>query len=349
MTRFVCGLLAAMLMFSLSGCGAAPAAQKFTATWFDLFDTVTTVVGYAESPEEWKKQTDALHEDLLLYHKLYDIYHNYDGLVNLREVNRLAGEGPVEVDARILDLLLEAQRLYETTNGQMNIAMGRPLRIWHDYREKALDDPAKAAVPGVEELQNAAEHARMDDLVLDEENSTVFFKDPQLRLDVGSVGKGYAVEMAARAAEERGLQSALLSVGGNLRSIGKKPDGSLWSGGIQNPWPAAEEEQGYLMAVELENEALVTSGDYQRFYVADGVKYHHLIDPDTLFPARYFSAVAVLAPDSGMADCLSTGLFCMELQEGLVLVESLEGVEALWMLPDGSMTESSGWNAHLKT
>lgn len=348
MKRCFCVLLCILLLaLPLSGCG--PRTQKYTATWFDLFDTVTTVVGYAESPEEWQAQTDALHEDLLAYHQLYDIYHNYDGLVNLREVNRLAGEGPVEVDARILDLLLEAKKLYEVTGGKMNIAMGRPLRIWHNYRQEAINDPAKARVPELAELEAAAEHANMDDLVLDEQNSTVFFKDPDLRLDVGSVGKGYAVEMAARAAEERGLASALLSVGGNLRSIGTKPDGTRWTGGIQNPWPAAEKEQGYLMAVELENEALVTSGDYQRFYIVDGVKYHHLIDPDTLFPARNFSAVAVLAPDSGIADCLSTGLFCMEAEEGLALVESLDGVEALWMLPDGSMTQSSGWQAHLRT
>ncbi len=349
MKRCFCLLLAALLpVLWLTGCGAKP--QKFTATWFDVFDTVTTVVGYAQSPEEWKAQTDALHEDLLAYHQLYDIYHTYKGVVNLREVNRLAGEGPVKVDARILDLLTEAQTMYDTTNGQMNVALGRPLRIWHNYREEAIDDPAKAKVPELEELQSAAAHANMQDLVLDVQNSTVFFKDPELRLDVGSVGKGYAVEMAARAAEERGLTSALLSVGGNLRSIGTKPDGTRWTGGIQNPWSDdGTEQQGYLMAVELENEALVTSGDYQRFYMADGVKYHHLIDPDTLFPARYFSAVAVLAPDSGLADCLSTGLFCMELEEGLALVESLDGVEALWMLPDGSMTQSSGWQAHLRT
>ncbi|EJX04678.1 Membrane-associated lipoprotein involved in thiamine biosynthesis [gut metagenome] len=307
------------------------------------------MVGYAESPEEWQRQIDALHEDLLAYHQLYDIYHNYDGLVNLQQVNRLAGEGPVKVDPRILNLLLQAKELYTVTSGQMNIAMGRPLSIWHTYREEALRDPAKARVPEPDKLAASAEHTKMDNLILDEENFTVFFKDPELRLDVGSVGKGYAAEMAARAAEERGLQSALLNVGGNLRSIGTKPNGTPWIGGIQNPWSDAGEKTGYLMAVELENEALVTSGDYQRFYVADGVKYHHIIDPDTLFPARYFSAVAVLAPDSGLADGLSTGLFCMEPEEGLALVESLDKVEALWMLADGSMVQSSGWQDHLKT
>lgn len=100
--------------------------------------------------------------------------------------------------------------------------------------------------------------------------------------------------------------------------------------------------------MELEDLALVTSGNYQRYYTVDGKRYHHLIDPDTLMPAGYFSAVAVLGPDSGLADCLSTGLFCMSLQEGQALVESLDGVEAMWMLPDESVVYSSSFEQHLK-
>ena len=89
--------------------------------------------------------------------------------------------------------------------------------------------------------------------------------------------------------------------------------------------------------------ALVTSGNYQRYYVVDGVRYHHLIDPDTLWPARYFDSVSVLSPDSGAADCLTTGLFCMSLEDGQKLIESLDGVEALWCTPDGEVIQSSGW------
>ena len=168
------------------------------------------------------------------------------------------------------------------------------------------------------------------------------------------MGKGYAVEMVARAAEERGLKSALISVGGNLRSIGHKPDYSRWTGGIQNPWTTTAdivptESGGYVAVVEVEDMSLVTSGNYQRYYELDGVRYHHLIDPDTLMPANYYSAVSVLAPDSGLADCLSTGLYCMPLEEGQALVESLENVEAMWMMnEEDEVVYSSGFEAHLK-
>ena len=363
--RVVCFVLSLALCATLlAGCGqeAASASQdpelagyeRYTVTWFDVFDTVTTVIGYAASQEEWDSQMEALHSDLVEYHQLYDIYHTYSGVTNLRDVNDRAGQEPVEVDGRIMGLLTEAKEMCETTGGKMNVAFGTVLKIWHNYREAALDDPAQAAVPSMEELEAAAQHCDINDLILDEEASTVFFADPELQLDVGSVGKGYAVEMVARAAEERGLKSALISVGGNLRSIGHKPDYTRWTGGIQNPWTTTAdivptESGGYVAVVEVEDMSLVTSGNYQRYYEVDGVRYHHLIDPDTLMPANYYSAVSVLAPDSGLADCLSTGLFCMPLEQGQALVESLDGVEAMWMMNDeNDVVYSSGFEASLK-
>ena len=175
----------------------------------------------------------------------------------------------------------------------------------------------------------------------------VYLTDPEMSLDVGSVGKGYAVEMVAQAAEARGLTSALISVGGNLRAIGTKPDGSQWVGGVEDPWNASDVYTGSsssVAAVKMSDLSLVTSGDYQRYYLVDGVRYHHLIDPATLWPAAYFDGVSVLAPDSGIADCLTTGLFCMPLEEGQAIVESLDGVEALWCTTDGQIVKSSGWD-----
>ena len=243
--------------------------------------------------------------------------------------------------------------MYNTTDGKLNIAMGSVLRIWHDYREAAgqTETDADNKLPSQEELDAAARHCDINNLVMDEEAKTVYLVDPEMSLDVGSVGKGYAVEMVAQAAEARGLTSALISVGGNLRAIGVKPDGSQWSGGVENPWNASEfytSDSSYVAAVNMSDMALVTSGDYQRYYVVDGVRYHHLIDPATLWPAAYFNGVSVLAPDSGVADCLTTGLFCMPLEEGQKIVESLDGVEALWCTTDGQLVTSSGWSSHEK-
>ena len=354
--RLICLVLCLAVCAGLfAGCAgeaghpAGKSMKKYTASWFDVFDTVTTVLGYAESQEEWDAQMAALHGDLVEYHKLFDIYHRYEGLVNLYQVNRQAAAAPVPVDERIFDMLLEAVEMEQLTGGKMNVALGQVYKIWHQAREAAEEDPAKAYVPDMADLQAAAQHGSMEALVLNQADKTVFFADPDLRLDVGSVGKGYAVEMAARAAQGRGLTSALISVGGNLRSIGTKPDGTRWTGGIQNPWLApGEEGEAFLAAVEIEDMSLVTSGNYQRYYELGGVRYHHLIDPATLMPANTFSAVAVLGPDSGLADCLSTGLFCTDLESGRAIVEDLENVEAMWMLADGTVEYSSGFENHLK-
>ena len=352
--RFVCTLLAGALCLALlAGCKPKKELTRYTTVFYDVFDTVTQVIAYCETQEEFDRQMQALHADLIAYNQLYDIYNDYEGVTNVKTINDNAGIAPVQVDQRILSMLELADRMYATTNGKLNIAMGSVLNIWHNYRDAAAltDTDADNALPSLEELEAAAQHCDIRSVIIDEKAQTVYLADPEMSLDVGSVGKGYAVEMVCQAAEQRGLTSALVSVGGNLRAIGKKPDGSSWTGGVEDPWNAAEVYTSGSMlpsVINISDLALVTSGDYQRYYVVDGKRYHHLIDPDTLYPAAYFNSVTVLCADSGLADCLTTGLFCMPLEEGQKLVESLDGVEALWCTPDQQQITSSGWSSHLK-
>ena len=352
-------LSAALCLSLLAGCGRAASSgassstadgpQRYSTVFYDAFDTVTQVIAYCDSEEEFAAQMDALHADLLEYHKLYDIYNDYDGITNIKTINDNAGLAPVTVDDKILGMLELAQTMYDTTDGKLNIAMGSVLNIWHNYREASLadTDDSNNQLPTQDELDAAAQHCDIHNLVIDDDARTVYLTDPEMSLDVGSVGKGYTVEMVAQAAEARGLTSALISVGGNLRAIGTKPDGSQWVGGVEDPWNASDVYTGSsssVAAVKMSDLSLVTSGDYQRYYLVDGVRYHHLIDPATLWPAAYFDGVSVLAPDSGVADCLTTGLFCMPLEEGQAIVESLDGVEALWCTTDGQIVKSSGWD-----
>ena len=353
--RLVSMLLAGALCLSLLA-ACAPKKKKLTrysTVFYDVFDTVTQVIAYCESEEVFKTQMDALHADLVTYNQLYDIYNDYPGVTNVKTINDNAGKAPVEVDDRILSMLELADQMYATTNGKLNIAMGSVLNIWHNYREaaEATETDADNKLPGMDELEAAAQHCDINNVIIDEDAKTVYLADPDMRLDVGSVGKGYAVEMVCQAAEARGLTSALVSVGGNLRAIGTKPDGSQWTGGVENPWNASDLYTASSMlsgAINMSDMALVTSGDYQRYFVVDGKRYHHLIDPDTLFPSTYFNGVTVLCSDSGLADCLTTGLFCQPLEDGLKIVESLDGVEAMWCTPDQQIITSSGWDAHLK-
>ena len=348
-TRITAALLAAVLSLSLlAGCKPKKELTRYTTIFYDVFDTVTQVIAYCESEEEFNTQMQALHQDLIAYNQLYDIYNDYAGVVNVKTINENAGKAPVQVDDRILSMLELARQMYDLTGGKINIAMGSVLGIWHDHREAAEKDASDAdnTLPTQEELEAAAQHCDINDLVIDEDAKTVYLSDPEMSLDVGSVGKGYAVEMVCRAAEARGLTSALVSVGGNLRAIGKKPDGSQWTGGVENPWNASEvytTDSLFGAAINMSDMALVTSGDYQRYFVVDGKRYHHILDTATGYPYdNGLLGVSIITDESVDGDGLSTTCFALGLADGMALVESLDNTEAVFITEDYELHFSSG-------
>lgn len=326
-------LIGALLL--LSGCGTG--LQRYEATYWDVFDTVTTVTGYAAGQAEFDAAAREIHDTLLEYHRLYNIYESYDGLRNLKTVNDQAGIGPVPVDERILSLLQFAQTAWTETGSRVNAAMGSVLALWHDAREQALEDPDRAALPDRSALEAAALHTDLSALELDLEAGTAFLTDPDMALDVGALAKGYAVEQVAAAAPDH----FLISVGGNVCATGPKPDGTPWTVAVENP-----DGGDFLKLLYTEDRSVVTSGDYQRYFELDGARYHHIIDPDTLEPAAYWRSVTVVAESSAAADCLSTALFTLPQAEGQRLLDQW-GAEALWIGRDGAQVMSPGFSAYL--
>lgn len=319
--------------------------DKYSVYSLDLFDTATTITGYAESRETFDAVADEVLAVLTEYHRLFTIYHRFEGLENLCTVNELVDgrHRTVTVDRRIIDLLLYAKEMYAITNGKVNIAMGSVLSIWHNYRTDGMNDPSAAKLPPMETLTAAAAHTDLNCLVIDEAASTVCITDPYMTLDVGAIAKGYAVEMTAKALEERGVTGYVLNVGGNVRTVGAKGDGEPWVVGIENPQD--DPENPYLAYLDLSGESLVTSGSYQRFYWVDGERYHHIIDPNTLLPAKGFTSVSVVTKSSALADALSTALFCMSMEEGMELIASLPDTEAMWVTDTGEKLTSDGFSA----
>lgn len=328
-----------LLLLLLTACGKGK-ARRYEATFLTLFDTVTTIVGYSGSREAFAAQAQKIYDQLAEYHRLFDVYHTYEGINNLKTVNDRAGTAPVKVDKRIIDLLLTAKGLYQRTGGKVNVAFGSVLSVWHDYRERGISDPARAALPSMELLRAAAEHTDISRVKIDEKASTVFLEDPEMRLDVGAIAKGYAVEQVCGRMRREGV-SVLVSVGGNVCAAGGMGKGP-WRTGVQDPRQSGEA----LCILGLRDMSLVSSGSCQRYYTVEEKQYHHIIDPDTLMPAGYFLAVTVLAKDSGLADALSTALFNMPLRQGLALAEELPDVEALWITLDGSLWCSSGFQKY---
>ena len=288
-----CIAIGLILCLLFTGCALpGKGKQQYQATYLDVFDTVTSISAVTDREEVFRQQAEEIHELLLRYHQLFDIYNDYPGLNNLKTVNDHAGIGPVKVDAEILHLLRDCRDYYERTNHAVNTAMGSVLR-------------------------------------------TVYITDPELRLDVGAVAKGWSAQRAAEAAP-RGF---LISVGGNVCATGPKDDsGTPWGVGITDPDGGSE----YLHTLYDTDSAIVTSGDYQRYYVVDGEIYHHIIDPVTLYPARRFRSVTVICQDSGLADALSTALFVLPREEGETLAQSC-GAEAMWVDLEGTRFYTPGF------
>lgn len=330
-----------ILIFILASCEHNKEPEKQVKNYYEYFDTVSSIFSYREdSEEDFNKNCDDISALLGRYHKLFDIYYEYSGINNLKTVNKNAGIAPVKVDDELIEFLLYAKEIYRITDGKTNIALGAVTKLWHDAREDSNDDPKNAYIPSPDALNEAAKHCDINDLIVDKSTGTVFISDPDMSLDVGALGKGYATELAAQLLIERGVTSYVLNIGGNIRAIGTKSGEEGWITGITNPDKSSEE--AFVTKVVISDTALVTSGDYERFHTVNGVKYHHIIDPATNMPADYFSSVSIFTENSGLADALSTALFCMSYEDGLKLINDIGGVDVLWVSADGEtkMTEN---------
>lgn len=339
-------VLCILICAGFPSCVGETRKNKYSTYSMDYFDTVISVVGYENTQAEFDVIADEIMSLFSHYHKLYTIYHRFEGMENLCTVNELSGgvHRTVTVEKDVIDMLVYAKEMYKVTNGTVNIAMGSVLSLWHNYRNIGMDNPAQASLPPMEKLKSAAEHTDISKIIIDEENCTVTLEDPLMSLDVGAIAKGYATECVGRYLENQGITGYVLNVGGNVRTVGQKPDGTFWKVGIENP-----NGGGYLANLELPGGmSVVTSGSYQRFYYVDGKAYHHIIHPDTLMPAQGYVSVSVICKNSGLGDALSTALFCMPHGDGLALVESLTDTEAMWTSEGGTKVVSSGWNNYLK-
>ena len=329
------------LLFVMLGCKRE--IERREKVFFGCFDTVCTVYGYADESEvDFEENCEKIQADLQKYHRLFDIYNEYEGIVNLATVNKNAGGDFLTVDREIIELLLYAKELYTLTNGEMNIMMGSVLSLWHDCRIDASD--GNVHLPDSDQLTEAANHTAINLLEIDEKNSAVRISDPHASIDVGAIAKGYATERTAEMLEKSGVNSYVLDVGGNIRIIGEKPDGDGWVTGIKSPFDDGE----YVKRVNISDTSCVTSGNYERYFELDGERYHHIIDKDTLYPSKHFASVTVICRDSALADALSTALFCMSLEDGKALVEGLDGVCVLWVKNDGKTYMTKGFEELLE-
>lgn len=248
----------------------------------------------------------------------------------LSRVNAAAGRNPVKVSPETFTVLKRSIEIATLTEGGFNIAIGPAVEAWGVTEREHI--------PSETELQALRQLVDLSQIQLDETAHTVFLSKPGMRVDVGGIGKGYAADLAVRAMQQAGAVAGTVALSGDIKTFGRLPDGSRFPVGIKHP----RKEGAVLAWVELQDEAISTAGDYERFFERDGIRYHHILDPTTLHPARGCQSVTVIAREGTMADGLDTGIFVLGPERGMALVERLPDVEAVIVDQDGRLFVSSG-------
>lgn len=326
--------MALALCALLCACGREP--QKFERARYDLFDTVTSLTVYAKSEAEFNGIADVAFAELEAWHRALDGFNSLEG--NLRYINEFAARAPVRADEKLFEALSWLKDNERAAGGLVNAALGAVTRLWRDARE------AGGPPPDASSLSEAAKHANFDDVILDAQNNTVFFADPRLQLDLGAIGKGYAAKAVIDALNNAGARSYILNIGGNVYCAQPPPGRESFRVAVESPGGSDEAAA----IIRVSDMSAVTSGDYQRYFEYEGARYHHIIDPYTLYPARNFSSVTILHKDPALADLYSTRAFIMPYAEGAALVNGIEGMEAMWILPNGEIRATEGFLSRME-
>ncbi len=266
--------------------------------------------------------------------RLEEIMSTYIPSSDISQVNAAAGVHPVKVHKDLLLAVKRALEFADLSGGAFNIALGPAIDLW-----KVTES---TRIPSQEELEAIRPLIDYKNIVVDEGAGTIFLKKTGMRINLGGIGKGFAANYAYNVLARYGIRSGIIAVAGDLKVFGKQPDGSLWSIGITHP----RRKDDIIAKAHLTDRSISTSGDYERFFIKNGIRYHHILSPDTLQPSRGFQSVSIIAKDSTTSDALSTAIFAMGPERGFKLLEELPDVESVIVRDDGHVEMSSGFKGY---
>jgi len=300
--------------------------EKVSQTAF-LMDTMVNVVVYTADIDLAKED---IAEVLQLMGDLEKDLSRHISGSQVDRINQAAGQEPVVVDTQTLGLIETALEYCRLSGGRFDITVAPLIDLWGftsgDYQ-----------VPEEKQLQEVLPLVDYTQIQIDREKGSVFLPHEGMALDLGAIAKGYIIDCASALLEEKGYTSAYVEAGGDMRLIGEKPGEQPWRIGVKHP-----RESGRLGVLQLKDSSVVTSGDYERFFIQADTRYHHILNAATGMPSRGVISVTVIAEDTTSADALSTTVFIMGKAEGMALIEDLPGVEALMVDEEGRVFTSSG-------
>lgn len=325
------GLAVFIGIILLAGCFARPDKERevdaFEKTFFAM-DTFVSVRIYTDSNTRANTVFQEVEAEIC---RLEGILSAHLPGSDLARIEGAAGLGPVAVSSDTLAVINTALKYAELTEDAFDITLAPVLRLYNFTR-------GNETKPTRQELAANLPLIDWRKVQVDMEAGTVFLLEKKMGLDLGGIAKGYMTDRVAEILSKQNLEASLINAGGDIRLLGPKLDGSPWRVGIKNP----DSPDSNFAIVESKGGAIVTSGDYERYFDVDGVRYHHIISPKTGLPANLVRSVTIIAPTGEVADLLSTAVFVMGAEAGLKLVEELAGVEAVIWDREGAVFNSSG-------
>ncbi|WP_188051003.1 FAD:protein FMN transferase [Flavobacterium sp. GP15] len=249
----------------------------------------------------------------------------------ISEVNRNAGIKPVKVNSEVFDLVARALKISEITDGAFDISYASMDKIWKF-------DGTMKNMPTKEAIKKSVEKIGYRNVILDKKEQTIFLKIAGMKLGLGGIGQGYIADKVKDLLFSKGCTSGIINVSGDINAWGKQPDGKLWTIGIVNPL----NKNKIFATFPLQDSAVETSGSYEKYVIFDGIRYSHIIDPRTGYPAKGVVSVSVFAKQTEIADALATGIFVMGVDVGLDLVNQIKGIECIIVDDQGKIHASKG-------
>jgi len=323
--RTVASVVAVVLILALAvvyGVRTRSGPERFSDHRL-LMGTIVSVTVYAESEAEASEAMEAAFEEI---ERIESVTSRYREDSEVSRLNRRAnGEERVEIDRVVAQIVGQSMALSEMTGGAFDVTIAPVVDLWHLDEDMELPDPEliREALTRVSYSKaRVATHGRALTLPVD------------MAIDLAGVAKGFAVTRAARELRRAGIESGIVDAGGDVGLLGPAPHGPAWRVGIKHP-----RLDGLIAILDLEGGSVATSGDYQRYAVIDGVRYHHIIDPETGYPARGTLSATVVTERALNADALATAVFVMGPVRGMSFVEATEGVEAVIVAGEESVEE----------
>ncbi|MGB7842277.1 MAG: FAD:protein FMN transferase [Salinimicrobium sp.] len=301
-------------------------AQEIFKRTLKLMGSRFEITVVANNETEAEKQIQLAVGEIQRIEKLIS---SWDPSSQTSEINRNAGLKPVKVDKELFSLIERSIKISNITDGAFDISYASMDKIWKF-------DGSMTSMPSEEEIKASVSKVGFQNIILDKENSTVFLKNPGMKIGFGAVGKGYAADRAKELLIQEGVPAGIINASGDMNTWGKQPDGREWMVAITNPM----NKNKTFALLPLKQGAVVTSGDYEKFVNFNDTRYAHIINPKTGYPATGIISVSVFAPKAELADALATSVFVLGKEIGLNRINQLPKVECIIVDENGNITAS---------